>query len=531
MRRALRTLGPTLAALGLAVGLGLPTAAIGLSSGARTTASTIAVEVIVPGGAGAQAGTDSSGSYSDSIVSVGSFSSGRSVLGEHASASSRLSGVSVLGGLITAGSLESAVTAQGGSSRAGTHPSGTFSSAASGLVIDGVAAGGSNARVDLPDGLGYAVSDERVVLSPPGSGAYRAFEVALHVHLTSQWQSYPAGTEILLGYADAGAEAPAAPTPSTSSSGTTPPSKSSTPANPSTPATPPSRGGGSQTAPGSGAVPGTPPVVPGVLPTGMPGNSNGIPANIEDPPPGGFSANPPVDPAIKAKLLAGGYVFPVVGGARFSDDWGAPRSDTGFHQGIDLMAPLGTPVVAVSDGTLVAVGWNRLGGHRLWLRDTDGNYFYYAHLSAYAPLARPGAKVHAGDVLGFVGNTGDAAGGPFHMHFEIHPAGRWAIPPFAYVTSWLNNAGPFAAQAREISAQASLAPATAPPLVSLGSTDISSASGLDPGAVVAAASPGEPTTADDGSSAVFGGLPAPTAQSLLAPATKSSPFALRGLNP
>jgi murein DD-endopeptidase MepM/ murein hydrolase activator NlpD len=529
-RRALRTLGPTLAALGLAVGLAVPAVATGLSGGARTTADTTAVEVIVPGGAGVQAGANSAGSYSDAIVSVSSFSSGRSVLGEHAAASSRLSGVSVLGGLITAGSLESAVTAVGGSRRAGTHPSGTFSSSAGGLVIGGVAAGGTNARVDLPNGLGYAVSDERVVLSPPGSGAYRAFEVALHVHLTSQWQTYPAGTEILLGYADVGAEAAPAPAAAPPLPSTTPPAQhTTTPASPSTPASPPARGGGSQAAPGS--VPGTPPVVPGVLPTGMPGNSNGLPANIEAPPPGGFTANPPVDPAIRAKLLAGGYVFPVVGGARFSDDFGAPRADTGFHQGIDLMAPLGTPVVAVSDGTLLAVGWNRLGGHRLWLRDTDGNYFYYAHLSAYAPLAHAGARVHAGDVLGFVGNTGDAAGGPFHLHFEIHPAGRWAIPPFAYVTSWLNNAGPFAAQAREISVQAALAPATAPPLESLGSTDISSASGLNPTAVVAAGSAGEPTTADDGSSAVFGGLPAPSGTSLLAPASKSSPFALRGPNP
>jgi murein DD-endopeptidase MepM/ murein hydrolase activator NlpD len=519
-RRALRTFGPTLAALGLAVGLALPTVAIGLNGGPRTTAGTMAVEVIVPGGAGAQAGANSAGSYSDAIVSVGSFSSGRSVLGSHASASSRLSGVSVLGGLITAGSLESAVTADGAS----RHPTGTFSSSDGGLVVGGVAAGGPNARVDLPNGLGYAVSDERVVLSPPGSGAYRAFEVALHIHLTSQWQSYPAGTEILLGYADVGAEAPPAPAPSTPPSSTTPPAHTTPPAKPATPAAPPARGGGSQTQPGS--VPGTPPVVPGVLPTGMPGNSNGIPADIENPPPGGFTSNPPVDPAIKAKLLAGGYVFPVVGGARFSDDFGAPRADTGFHQGIDLLAPLGTPVVAVSDGTLLAVGWNRLGGHRLWLRDTDGNYFYYAHLSAYAPVARAGAKVHAGDVLGFVGNTGDAAGGPFHLHFEIHPAGRWAIPPFAYITSWLNNAGPFAAQAREISLQSALAPATAPPLVSLGSTDISTASGLDPSAVVAAGSAGAATTADDGSSAVFGGLPAPSAQSLLAPASKHSPFTL-----
>ena len=75
------------------------------------------------------------------------------------------------------------------------------------------------------------------------------------------------------------------------------------------------------------------------------------------------------------------------------------------------------------------VGWNRLGGWRLWVEDTAGNWFYYAHLSAYSPIAIDGARVSAGDVLGFVGNTGDAAGGPTHLHFEIHPAGKWAVPP------------------------------------------------------------------------------------------------------
>ena len=88
--------------------------------------------------------------------------------------------------------------------------------------------------------------------------------------------------------------------------------------------------------------------------------------------------------------LGGRYVFPVAGGADWGDTYGAERSDVpgGWHHGDDLFAPLGTPVVAVADGTIFAVGWNRVGGWRLWLVDHAGNDFYYAHLSGYTTLAR-----------------------------------------------------------------------------------------------------------------------------------------------
>ena len=91
---------------------------------------------------------------------------------------------------------------------------------------------------------------------------------------------------------------------------------------------------------------------------------------------------------------------------------------------------------------MFSVGWNRIGGWRLWLRDDKGNEFYYAHLSAYSPLAVNGAIVQAGDVLGFVGNTGDAQGTPFHLHFEVHPVGLLglgydgAVDPTSYLLGW-----------------------------------------------------------------------------------------------
>src|SRR6266542_1927319 len=105
-------------------------------------------------------------------------------------------------------------------------------------------------------------------------------------------------------------------------------------------------------------------------------------------------------------------------------------------------APLGAPVLAVADGTVYSVGAIPIGGNRFWLRDLAGNEFYYAHLSAFAPAAVNGARVSAGDVIGFVGNTGDAENTPYHLHFEIHPASMLVqgedgvIDPTPYLDGW-----------------------------------------------------------------------------------------------
>jgi hypothetical protein len=139
-----------------------------------------------------------------------------------------------------------------------------------------------------------------------------------------------------------------------------------------------------------------------------------------------------------------GYVFPIAGGGDVADTYGAGRSDVpgGWHHGDDLFAPLGTPVLAVANGSLNRVGWQRLGGWRLWVRDRLGNEFYYAHLSGYTPLALHSKRVHAGDVLGFVGITGDAIGTPPHLHFEIHPRPLLhldydgAVDPTTYLGTW-----------------------------------------------------------------------------------------------
>jgi hypothetical protein len=175
-------------------------------------------------------------------------------------------------------------------------------------------------------------------------------------------------------------------------------------------------------------------------------------------------------------LGAGPYVFPVLGTTSFSDTFGAARADVSWHHGVDIFARLGAPVVAVADGVLLSVGWNRIGGWRLWLRDRAGNFFYYAHLSLFAPIAVNGQPVRAGTVIGFVGNTGDAEGTPYHLHFEIHPRSLLslgydgAVDPFSYLSRW-QRAG------RAPTGRTSPAPPVAGAIL-LGYTDISEAGSL-----------------------------------------------------
>jgi peptidase M23-like protein len=143
-------------------------------------------------------------------------------------------------------------------------------------------------------------------------------------------------------------------------------------------------------------------------------------------------------------LGLGAYVFPVVGVSGYGDSYGAFRGDVHgkWHHGDDIFAALGAPVVAVANGTINRVGWHKRGGWRLWVRDAAANQFYYAHLSGYAPRVFHTRHVRAGDVLGFVGNTGDAFASPPHLHFEVHPHQllrlRYdgAVNPTTYLDSW-----------------------------------------------------------------------------------------------
>lgn len=125
--------------------------------------------------------------------------------------------------------------------------------------------------------------------------------------------------------------------------------------------------------------------------------------------------------------------FPVAGANRFADTFGAPRmTGTRFshsHQGVDIFAGPGTPVVAFERGVLARVGTDLLGGRKLWLVGQSGTRYYYAHLQEYAPGVADGLVVEAGQLLALVGNTGNALRTPHHLHFEIRPGGGDAVNP------------------------------------------------------------------------------------------------------
>jgi murein DD-endopeptidase MepM/ murein hydrolase activator NlpD len=140
-----------------------------------------------------------------------------------------------------------------------------------------------------------------------------------------------------------------------------------------------------------------------------------------------------------ALLTAKGFVFPVYGKHDYTDTFGAARADTGSHAGNDIFAAAGTPVVAVCDGSLNRVGTLPISGNRLWVKCAKtGDSFFYAHLSAFATDTRNGLDVKAGQVVGFVGSTGDAEKTPPHLHFEVHPGNRAAVDPYPFLRAWEN---------------------------------------------------------------------------------------------
>ncbi len=122
--------------------------------------------------------------------------------------------------------------------------------------------------------------------------------------------------------------------------------------------------------------------------------------------------------------------FPAQGPCWFIDSWQAPRGGGRLHEGVDVMAKAGQYVYAVQDGTLSKQTLDRSGslsGNAWWLTGNDGTYFFYAHLSAFAPDLKVGSKVVAGQIIGYVGRTGNASGA--HLHFEVHPKGGAAVNP------------------------------------------------------------------------------------------------------
>ena len=444
----------------------------GTGSAARASANAFSIRVIVPGQSGAEQGSVSAPPYhvsfgdgfaypaDGSAVTTGALtSSAQSDAGSTASASAtgEARTVSLFGGEVT---IDTASARASGFTR-GYGASGSLShSSVAGLTVLGQAAGvAPNGRVALAD-WGYLTTLAESTETSAGSNgaqAYHALVTAVDVHLTAAHGTLPAGSEIQFGYADVSVQAPVR-------------SKPKPPARHPGSKKPPAKGkeGAQQSRPHGG----TGPLLPG-------------PTNLQP------------------KLTADRYVFPVYGPVSFSNTFGSFRGDVpgNWHHGDDIFAPLGAPVLACADATVFSVGWQEIGGNRFWLRDSEGNEFYYAHLSAFSPLAKNGEQVNAGDVLGFVGNTGDAAGTPTHLHFEVHPASLLfmgydgAVNPTPYLTAWqhLQDVS-FQGVAGWVPAAAVSDPAPKPAAILLQVSDISEASGLDPGSLqraIAARGPGE----------------------------------------
>jgi murein DD-endopeptidase MepM/ murein hydrolase activator NlpD len=464
-----------LAVLALTGSGGAPSA----TSVGAPSAEAFGISVSVPGGGGASgawvsAPPNRSGSGAFAFPADGSIaraaSLNSSVTGvpaatTTATASVVATGLSFFNGEITVGSVTARSSARA-SSRAARGS--TAGSGVTDLVVMGQPVS-TAPGTSVPFGTWGTVSVLQQSAAPfggRGMKGYQAGVTGLVVHLNVEHNGAPAGTDIVVGYTDVSAEIEAVtkPPPSTPAEEVRPKPKPSK--NPKEPAKDRSQ------------------------------DRRGPPPIREIP----FGVRP--------KLTAGRYVFPIYGPASYGDSFGAPRQNTGWHHGEDIFAPLGAPILAVADGIVYSVGWNDVGGLRLWLQDRAGNEFYYAHLSAYSPLAVDGAQVKAGDVLGFNGNTGDAEHTPYHLHFEIHPASLifkgydGVVAPYPYLNAWQRLVD------LSLTAVSGWAPpisdssrAPRPGAILLQARDISSATGLEPGSLRRAM--GSPDAQADGS---FAGL-------------------------
>lgn len=112
---------------------------------------------------------------------------------------------------------------------------------------------------------------------------------------------------------------------------------------------------------------------------------------------------------------------------KFVDSWGNPRSGGRRHQGIDIFSPKDTPVLSTTSGLVWRVGTNHLGGQVVWILGPGLERHYYAHLSRYGAF-HAGDRVEPGDIIGYAGNTGNARGGPVHLHYGIYRHGTAQNP-------------------------------------------------------------------------------------------------------
>jgi murein DD-endopeptidase MepM/ murein hydrolase activator NlpD len=400
-----------------------------------TTGAATAAVIVPPAGAPATSPSFVYPADGSVIVTGRTTANAKAKVGRRAraTASSGVEVVSIFQGEITAESVTASATATTGAASATGSLDGT---GVTGLVAMGKTP--TKGRLALGNWGYLTIQSSGVDTSAPQTAAgYRGFVTAVDVRLTAPHGGLPAGSEIQLGHAEVDV----------------------------------------QTAPGTVRAVALP-AAPGAPLGPFPGDRPQLLPNTVGPLVG-------VPQLVTPPLGAGTYVFPVYGVSSYVDTYGTDRPDVNYHHGDDIFGELGQPLLAVADGTVFSIGWNRLGGNRLWLRDHQGNLFYYAHLAAFSISTRNGAHVNAGEVIGFMGNTGDAEGTSTHLHFEVHPVSLLylgydgAVDPTTYLQSWkrIQNL-PFPVAAGWAPSPPGVVKAPQPGAMLIGSTDIASAAGL-----------------------------------------------------
>ena len=140
---------------------------------------------------------------------------------------------------------------------------------------------------------------------------------------------------------------------------------------------------------------------------------------------------------LKMMRLDSRLPVPVKGISRnqLRDTWGSARSHGRSHEGIDIMAERGTKVYSATEGLVADLSNNNLGGKVIWILGPSGSWHYYAHLDGHKRGLNVGDYVHKGDLIGYVGNTGNARATAPHLHYGIYlnGKGRGAVNPYSYL--------------------------------------------------------------------------------------------------
>ncbi len=304
---------------------------------------------------------------------------------------------------------------------------------------------GGLALIELSDGgsMQDVPASVHVHAGGPGAGA-------LKIHLQGVFDGQPGdetrgdgdysllSQDVTEGSIDVQLEGPGpSPSPSVSPTGSPEPSPSASPTpSPSSPSPHPMPTSSlpppppSPPNPGSGGPPPSPPVSDAPFTVGGTHSTARLMAILAELSPNG---TPRLD-----DLLSVVGPFPVAGLAWWHNDWHAYRCCPypHLHQGLDLFAPRGTPVVAAAGGHVSQKVNGPISGMAVEITDAANTQYFYAHLSGFGPSIAPGTPVHVGQVVGYIGNTGNASQTIPHLHFEVQPNGI-PVPPMPFVDEWL----------------------------------------------------------------------------------------------